>query len=79
MNDYFGCLTRNGQHIETNALSDVLNDFFISVSGHILPLNDDVLNSLRVQLPDIQDNSMIVTELSVFSKVTAFFLLYLTF
>ena len=67
--EFLDLITRNGELIAADELPNVLNDFFISVSDHILPLNDNILNELRAQLPDVQSDDFIVSELSVFNAL----------
>lgn len=70
-NRHCNCLTNltyKGNLIEPEVLSDVINDFFVSVSDDIMPLESDNICNLCNDL-DVVPDSFIVSEYSVWSAL----------
>ena len=61
-------LTYGGQTVNAQDLSDVINNFLVSVGGSIPPLDSLGLNSLRSQLPECP-LSFVVSEYSVYNAL----------
>ena len=66
--DCFVNLTCDGQNIHSDVLPEVLNNFFVSVTADVLPLDLAELDNLRARLCDIPD-CFIVSEYSVFNAL----------
>lgn len=61
----FDNLSLNGERINPELLSDVINDFFVSVSGDISPVDSVTLSKLRDSLGVVPD-CFIISEFSVY-------------
>jgi hypothetical protein len=66
--DCFANLTRNDNQVEPELLSEVVNDFFVSVSSNIPSLDPNALDNLRDNLGEVPD-CFIVSEYSVYNAL----------
>jgi hypothetical protein len=66
--DRFVNLTRNGEQINNEVLTDVMNEFFVSVASDYSPLELKFLPNLLGKFDHVSDN-LIISEFSVYYEL----------